>query len=76
MEEILPNLVEFDPDSIMLIARSNEKATAQTAFWNCDIEDRAILAWHMISDMIVDTVRLNIDEILGEDDADEDADGT
>ena len=70
-------MIEFNPDSIAIIARSREKQIGQTAFWHCDIEDRAALAWHFISDMIIDLVRANKDIILdenGEDDEEYDED--
>lgn len=64
-------MVEFNPDSIVIIARSREKGIGQTAFWHCDIEDRAALAWHFISDMIIDLIRANKDIILDENDEDD-----
>lgn len=75
LEETIPGLIEFNPDSIAIIARSREKEIGQTAFWHCDIEDRAALAWHFISDMIIDLVRANKDIILdGNDEDDEEYD--
>ena len=67
-------MIEFNPDSIAIIARSREKEIGQTAFWNCDIEDRAVLAWHFISDMIIDLVKANNEVILDENDEDDEED--
>lgn len=64
-------MVNLDPETIAIVARSGEKDVAFTAYFDCNAEDKSILAHHILSDVILDIVRANRDEIFADDDDDD-----
>ena len=74
-------MVNLDPETIAIVARSGEKDVAFTAYYNCNPEDKSVLVHHILSDVVLDIVRANRDEVFaddddGEEDEDDDPDAS
>ena len=67
MEETVHALVDLDPDSIAVVARNENSQTVFTTSFNCNAEYKAILAFHLLSDIVTDIVRANRDFIFNDD---------
>ena len=71
LEGSIQAVAKLNPETIGIVARSGEKDMVFTGYFNASPEDKAIMAHHIYSDVILDTVRNNIDvirEALEEDD--------
>ena len=67
-------MIELDPDGIAIVARSEEKQIAYTAYYNCNAEYKSILAFHLLSDIVTDIVKVNKEYIFEDDDDDDEDD--
>ena len=63
-------MVNLNPETIAIVARSGERDMAFTAYYDCNAEDKSVLAHHILADVILDIVRANRDEIFADDDDD------
>lgn len=68
-------MVNLDPETIAIVARSGERDMAFTAYYNCNPEDKSVLVHHILSDVVLDIVRANRDEIFVDEDDGEEDDG-
>lgn len=64
-------MVNLDPETIAIVARSGERDMAFTAYYNCNPEDKSVLVHHILSDVVLDIVRANRDEVFADDDDDD-----
>lgn len=58
LEEAIRTLTEHDVRSTYIVAIIDEGDT-MTGYWNADTQDKAILAHHIQSDIILDIVQQN-----------------
>ena len=63
LEQSARAVVDLEPDTIGIVARSGKKDVVFTGYFNASAEDKAVMAHHIYSDVIMDTVKANIDTI-------------
>ncbi len=62
LEESLKTVLEFKPSSICIVA-SSEDGTTKTGYFNATGQDKAIFAANIMSDVVMDIVKINADDI-------------
>ena len=81
LEDTVHAIVDMEPDAIAVIARNETDQTVFTNCYNCNTEYKAILAFHLLCDIITDVVKTNKEFIFeenddGEEDEDDDPDAS
>lgn len=71
LEETLPAIVELNPETIAISARNGEKDMVFTAYFNCNAEDKSVLAHHILSDVVMDIVMSNRELIINGEEGEE-----
>lgn len=64
LEESLKTVLEFKPSSICIVA-SAEDGTTKTGYFNATGQDKAIFAANIMSDVVMDIIKINAREIKG-----------
>lgn len=64
LEEFLKTVLEFKPSSICIVATA-EDGTTKTGYFNSTGQDKAIFAANIMSDVVMDIVKINAREIRG-----------
>lgn len=62
LEESLKTILEFKPSSICIVA-SSEDGTTNTGYFNATGQDKAIFAANIMSDIVMDIVKINAEDI-------------
>jgi hypothetical protein len=62
LEESLKIVLEFKPSSICIVA-SAEDGTTKTGYFNATGQDKAIFAANIMSDVVMDIVKINARDI-------------
>ena len=62
LEESLKTVLEFKPSSICIVA-SAEDGTTKTGYFNASGQDKAIFAANIMSDIAMDIVKINAEDI-------------
>jgi hypothetical protein len=62
LEECLKTVLEFKPSSICIVA-SAEDGTTKTGYFNATGQDKAIFAANIMSDVVMDIVKINAVDI-------------
>ena len=62
LEESLKTVLEFKPSSICIVA-SSEDGTTKTGYFNATGQDKAIFAANIMSDIAMDIVKINAEDI-------------
>ena len=62
LEDAVKTIFKEKPENIAICAKL-ESGDTLTAYYNCDAEDKAVLAHHITSDAMLDTVLNNIDMV-------------
>lgn len=62
LEESLKTMLEFKPSSICIVA-SSEDGTTKTGYFNATGQDKAIFAANIMSDIVMDIVKINAEDI-------------
>lgn len=62
LEESLKTVLEFKPSSICIVA-SSEDGTTKTGYFNATGQDKAIFAASIMSDIVMDIVKINAEDI-------------
>ena len=62
LEESLKTMLEFKPSSICIVA-SSEDGTTTTGYFNATGQDKAIFAANIMSDIVMDIVKINAEDI-------------
>lgn len=62
LEESLKTVLEFKPSSICIVA-SSEDGTTKTGYFNATGQDKAIFAANIMSDIVMDIVKINAEDI-------------
>lgn len=62
LEECLKTVLEFKPSSICIVA-SAEDGTTKTEYFNATGQDKAIFAANIMSDVVMDIVKINAVDI-------------
>ena len=62
LEESLKTVLEFKPSSICIVA-SAEDGTTKTGYFNATGQDKAIFAANIMSDVVMDIVKINAEDI-------------
>ena len=62
LEESLKTVLEFKPSSICIVA-SSEDGTTKTGYFNATGQDKAIFAANIMSDVVMDIVKINAENI-------------
>lgn len=62
LEECLKTVLEFKPSSICIVA-SAEGGTTKTGYFNATGQDKAIFAANIMSDVVMDIVKINAEDI-------------
>lgn len=62
LEESLKTMLEFKPSSICIVA-SSEGGTTKTGYFNATGQDKAIFAANIMSDIVMDIVKINAEDI-------------
>lgn len=62
LEESLKTVLEFKPSSICIVA-SSEDGTTKTGYFNATGQDKAIFAANIMSDVVMDIVKINAEDI-------------
>ena len=62
LEESLKTVLEFKPSSICIVA-SAEDGTTKTGYFNASGQDKAIFAANIMSDIVMDIVKINAEDI-------------
>lgn len=62
LEESLKTVLEFKPSSICIVA-SSEDGTTKTGYFNVTGQDKAIFAANIMSDVVMDIVKINAEDI-------------
>lgn len=62
LEECLKTVLEFKPSSICIVA-SAEDGTTKTGYFNATGKDKAIFAANIMSDVVMDIVKINAVDI-------------
>ena len=62
LEESLKTVLEFKPSSICIVA-SSEDGTTKTGYFNATGQDKAIFAANIMSDVVMDIVKINAGDI-------------
>ena len=62
LEESLKTVLEFKPSSICIVA-SSEDGTTKTGYFNATGQDKAIFAANIMSDVVMDIVKINAVDI-------------
>ena len=72
LEESLKTVLEFKPSSICIVATA-EDGTTKTGYYNATGQDKAVCAANILSDVVMDIIKVNADVIKGilEGDSDE-----
>lgn len=72
LEESLKTVLEFKPSSICIVA-TKEDGTTKTGYYNATGQDKAVFAANILSDVVMDIIKVNADVIKGilEGDSDE-----
>lgn len=68
LEDTVHAIVDMEPDAIAVVARSETDQAVFTNCYNCNTEYKAILAFHLLCDIITDVVKTNKDFIFEEND--------
>lgn len=74
LEDTVHAIVDMEPDAIAVVARSETDQTVFTNCYNCNTEYKAILAFHLLCDIVTDVIKANKDFIFDENDEDEEGD--
>nr|DAH82931.1 MAG TPA: hypothetical protein [Caudoviricetes sp.] len=64
LEESLKTVLEFKPSSIC-IAATAEDGTTKTGYFNATGQDKAMFAANIMSDVVMDIIKINAREIKG-----------
>lgn len=62
LEESLKTVLDFKPSSICIVA-SSEDGTTKTGYFNASGQDKAIFAANIMSDVVMDIVKINAEDI-------------
>lgn len=62
LEEILPGLVQLEPEHIGIVAVT-EDGTVGTSYWNCNSGDKGTMAWQILLDGVWDMISVNGDRL-------------
>jgi hypothetical protein len=62
MEECLKTVLEFNPSSICIVATAGD-GTTKTGYFNSTGQDKAIFAANIMSDVVMDIVKINAEDI-------------
>ena len=62
LEVSLKTVLEFKPSSICIVA-SAEDGTTKTGYFNATWQDKAIFAANIMSDVVMDIVKINAEDI-------------
>lgn len=62
LEDAVKTLFNIKPVQIALVART-EQGNTLTAYYHCDAEDKAIMAHHIQSDVVMDIIENNAETV-------------
>lgn len=62
LEESLKTVLEFKPSSICIVATA-EDGTTKTGYYNATGQDKAVFAANILSDVVMDIIKINAEKI-------------
>ena len=63
LEEFLEKIDKEDPEQIM-VASKNKDGTLNTGYYNCNVSDKSVFAFHILVDAVWAVILANADKVV------------